>query len=46
MDSDEPLVVNRPRLVKDFIDLGVRRGGIIFLNASVVGVGWRDWAFG
>ena len=40
MDSDEPLVVTRSRLVKDFIDLGVRPGGIIMLHASVKAVGW------
>jgi aminoglycoside 3-N-acetyltransferase len=40
MDSDEPLIVTRSRLVKDFIDLGVRPGGIIMLHASVKSVGW------
>ena len=40
MDSDEPLVVTRSRLVKDFSDLGVRPGGTIMLHASVKAVGW------
>ena len=40
MDNDEPLLVTRSRLVKDFSDLGVRPGGVIMLHASVKSVGW------
>jgi aminoglycoside 3-N-acetyltransferase len=40
MNSDEPLLVTRSRLVKDFIDLGVRPGGVVMLHASVKVVGW------
>ncbi len=40
MDNDEPLLVTRSRLVKDFSDLGVRPGGVVMLHASVKAVGW------
>jgi aminoglycoside 3-N-acetyltransferase len=40
MDSEGPVVVTRSGLVKDFIDLGVRPGGVIMLHASVKAVGW------
>jgi aminoglycoside 3-N-acetyltransferase len=40
MDSEGPLFVTRSGLVEDFIDLGVRPGGIIMLHASVRSVGW------
>jgi aminoglycoside 3-N-acetyltransferase len=40
MDNDEPLLVTRSRLAKDFSDLGVRPGGVIMLHASVKSVGW------
>jgi aminoglycoside 3-N-acetyltransferase len=40
MGSDEPPLITRSRLIKDFSDLGVRPGGIIMLHASVKSVGW------
>jgi aminoglycoside 3-N-acetyltransferase len=40
MDNDEPLLVTRSGLVKDFSDLGMRPGGTIMLHASVKSVGW------
>jgi aminoglycoside 3-N-acetyltransferase len=40
MNSRESLVVTRSRLDKDFIDLGVRPGGIVMLHASVKAIGW------
>ena len=40
MDNDEPLLVTRSTLVKDFSDLGVSPGGTIMLHASVKSVGW------
>lgn len=40
MDSEEPLLVTRSRLVEDFTDLGVRPGGVVMLHASVKAVGW------
>lgn len=46
MDGDEPLVVNRPRLVKDFIDLGVHGAGSSFStprsSALAGGIGRSD----
>jgi aminoglycoside 3-N-acetyltransferase len=40
VDSEGPVVVTRSRLVKDFIDLGVRPGGVVMPHASVKAVGW------
>jgi aminoglycoside 3-N-acetyltransferase len=40
MSTDDLPLITKSRLVKDFIDLGVRPGGIIMLHASVKAVGW------
>jgi aminoglycoside 3-N-acetyltransferase len=40
MSAEDPPLVTRSRLVKDFIDLGLRPGGMIMLHASVKAVGW------
>ncbi len=40
MNNDNPLLVTRSRLVKDFIDLGVQPSATVMLHASIKAVGW------
>jgi aminoglycoside 3-N-acetyltransferase len=40
MDCDGPSLVTRSGLIKDFVDLGVKPGGLVMLHASVKAVGW------
>jgi aminoglycoside 3-N-acetyltransferase len=40
MSTEDLLLITKSRLVKDFIELGVRPGGLIMLHASVKAIGW------
>src|SRR5271156_4001469 len=40
MSTEDLPLITRSSLVKDFIELGVRPGGIVMLHASVKAVGW------